>query len=434
MTNALSMQSSANEYMLRRLYDPHYVHRVISDGAPVQVCIDGRMLGVRGTGVAVYAEVLASCLKAAGARPAALNATNTRHERGWVSRIVRGLSALKADARRAISHDVSQSDHQKTSFDDVWSASDLFREAQVFFTIHGRLMPVACAAPPKVMHWTYPVPLYLQGAKNIYTIHDLIPLKNPELSPVAFRRHARLIGRLAEVANRFVTVSETSREELVAYLGCAPEHVVNTYQAVHAPLQRDPPLPEDLAPGRYLLFCGSVEPRKNIARLIDAYRSSSVDLPLVILGPDGPNAEDINRQIRATPSIRRIDWQPRPAAIGLIRQARALCFPSLAEGFGLPVAEAMTLGTPVMTSNIGALAEISGGATLMVDPFDVEDIASTIRSLVDDDALCSRLRALGFERSRLFSKAVYVERLRTLYAEVQGPWGREQEESVHARR
>ncbi len=436
MTNTLNMQSSVNEYMLRRLYDPHYVRMAISDGEPVQVCLDTRMLGIRGTGVAIYAEVLASCLKAAGASPAALDASRPRLESEWATRIRRVLLAFWHGPRRAFPNDRAKSEIRIAGLEDTWSAADLFREAQVFFTIHGRLLPVACATPPKVMHWTYPVPLYMQGAKNLYTIHDLIPLKNPALSPIAARRHARLIGRITEVADRFVTVSETSRDDLISYLACAPERVVNTYQAVHAPLQRDPPLPEGLAPGRYLLFCGSVEPRKNLIRLIEAYRSSEVTLPLVILGPDGPDADEINRRIRATPSIRRLDWQPRPTAIGLIRQARALCLPSLAEGFGLPVAEAMTLGTPVITSNSGALAEIAGGAAVTVDPLNIDDIATAMRRLVDDDDLCGRLRSLGFNRARLFATTVYVERLRALYADVMEPGSRrpDQEESIHGQR
>jgi len=93
-----------------------------------------------------------------------------------------------------------------------------------------------------------------------------------------------------------------------------------------------------------------------------------------------------------------------------------LLFPSLAEGFGLPIAEAMALGCPVLTSDRGAAAEVAAGAALLVDPLDVGAIAQAIATLDRDDALCARLRTAGFARGRQFTPGVYARRLRALYA------------------
>ncbi len=402
---------------MRRLYDPHYVRHLVSDGAAIQVCVDSRMLGVRGTGVATYASVLAACLKAAGASRAVL----AEESRGEVvlarPRLERWVSAMRGGTRQARRSTYSSSSMEGSDADEEWSASDVFREAQVFFNIHGKLLPVICAAPPKVMHWTYPVPLYVRGAKNLYTIHDLIPLENPKLSPVSKRRHAKLLRRVSEAAERLVTVSESSRAAIITHLGCSPDFVVNTYQAVHTPLQHDPPLPADLIPGGYFLFFGSVERRKNLLRLIEAHQASQVQTPLVIAGPDGWGAQSLVRPLANSIGIIRLPWQPRATLLALIRQARAVCFPTLAEGFGLPVAEAMALGAPVLTSDRGALAEIAADAALTADPSDVPALAQAILRLDTDQSLRRKLRAAGFKRARMFTLPVYATRLRALYAE-----------------
>lgn len=394
--------TSANRERLAALYDPAHVRHVGTGaaGAPVQVCVDSRMLRAEmGTGVATYARVLAACLAEAGAAPAVLDDAGAPRGRGR-----RWLAAADPAPRRA------------EALEEGWNADDVFREAQVFFNLHARLLPVVCDAPPQVMHWTYPVPLYVVGAKNLYTVHDLIPLTRPDLTAIPRARHERLLRRIVAAAHGLVTVSETVRAEIVATLGVGEDFVANTYQAVDAPLQADPPLPADLRSGRYFLFCGTVEPRKNLARLAAAHAASGTALPLVVVGPDAPGQAALERALAGR--VIRLPWLPRPELIGLIRRARALLFPTLAEGFGLPVAEAMTLGCPVLTADSGAAAEVAGEAALRVSPEDEGAIARGIAALASDDALCARLRVAGFARGRLFAPQAYARRLRALYAGV----------------
>lgn len=398
----------SNRERLMRLYDPNYVRRVdAADAAPVSVCLESRSLQDNaGTGVATYARGLAACLAEAGASPLVLddgfgNGGTPR------PRMLRWLSATQAAARTALVGPGS----------GEWVVHDLFREAQVFFNLHGRLLPVAFARPPEVMHWTYPVPLRAVGARNLYTIHDLIPLTAPDLTRVSQARHAGILREIVRHAHGLVTVSETVREQVVMHLGVPADRVVNTYQTVDAPLQADPGLPNGLRSGGYFFFCGRVEPRKNLERLAAAHAASGTALPLVIVGPELQGEHRLEAALRARPGIVRLPWVPRDVLLGMMRRARALLFPSLAEGFGLPIAEAMTLGCPVLTSDRGAAAEIAGEAAWLIDPRDTSAIASAIAVLDRDDMLCARLRASGFARGRMFTRSVYARRLRSLYSD-----------------
>ena len=297
------------------------------------------MLGVSATGVGRYADTLLSTLRQAGAEPMVLVAE--RRPRG---RIWRWARAPRTAARRDA---LAQGREQSHS-----APAGLFQEAQIFFDLHRRPMPVATDGPAGVMHWTYPVPLYMEGWRNIYTVHDAIPLNQPLLSPIDARRHRRLLEAITRCADRLLAVSETARGDIVAALGCDAELVVTVPQGV-APLPADGPLPAGLSAGDFYLFCGSIEPRKNLIQLVQAHAASGTGRPLVIAGPDGWRAREILARIVGRPNVIRLPYQTRENLGALVRDARAVLFPSLAEGFGLPVIEAMIMGTPVMASDAG---------------------------------------------------------------------------------
>lgn len=398
---------------LRQLYDPNYVRRVDSfEDAPVQVCLETRMLGASaGTGVATYARTLAACLPAAGASLLLLS-DQAPGEAPRFTRLGRWLAATRTGARLAAAQDPDGEEMPVQ-----WAACDLFREAHVFFNLHRRLLPVEFTRPPQVMHWTYPLPLYARGARNLYTVHDLIPLTDPELTSISPARHAAVLGEIACHAHRLVTVSEAVRRQAVERLALGEERVVNTWQALDAPLQVDPPLPPGLRSGCYFLFCGRVEARKNLDRLAAAHAASGTALPLVVVGPQVPGEARLEATLRACPALIRVPWVPRAELLGMMRRARALLFPSLAEGFGLPIVEAMALGCPVLASDIEAAVEVAGDAALLVDPRAPDEIAAGIRRLDGDDILCARLRAAGFTRSRMFTQELYARRLGALYAD-----------------
>lgn len=392
----------------------------VTPGCEARACvaIDGRMLSAaQGSGVASYAATLARSIALSGYAPGLL----TDHGRGGREatsgrRLRRLIRALPPGPR----HAAPWAAPTVAGFEAGWSSADVFRTAHVHMRLHGRPLRLASSRPPAIMHWTYPVPMQFAGAANIYTVHDLIPLRRPDLTSIARARHQHTLRRLLAASRHIITVSETSRREVIETLGCGDDHVTCTYQAVDVAGAGTAPLPGGLARGGYLLALGPVEPRKNLQRLAKAHAASGTSLPLVIAGADGWRGTAISQALGGQPGVIRLPWQSRPQLLSLLAGAAGLAMPSLAEGFGLPVAEAMALGVPVITSREGALAEIAGGAALLVDPLDVRDIAGAIAALASDDALRRRLAAAGTERARAFTLEAHGRRLGAVYDRVLG--------------
>ncbi|OGO50734.1 MAG: hypothetical protein A2148_01680 [Chloroflexi bacterium RBG_16_68_14] len=162
-------------------------------------------------------------------------------------------------------------------------------------------------------------------------------------------------------------------------------------------------------PGRYLLSVGSLEPGKNRAGLVRAYaqlRSEGVDCPLVVAGQPAWRFEDelaLVRQLGLDEQVRFLGYVPDDDLPALYSGAELLAFPSLYEGFGLPVLEAMACGTPVVTANVSATAEVAADAAMLVDPRDVAALAQAMGLLLSDETLRAELRARGLERAKQFS-------------------------------
>ncbi|MEK7995145.1 MAG: glycosyltransferase family 1 protein [Planctomycetota bacterium] len=325
-------------------------------------------------------------------------------------------------------------------FRRLFAATRLADAAIGHFSIYGQLAQLKLENRPRLFHATQPVPLAVKGAANVYTIHDLVPLRLPYATLVKKKYFYRMLMELARTADHIVTVSEHSKRDIIEFLGIDERRVTNTYQSVEIPAdllaRSNHDVADDLAKlfglefGGYFLFYGAIEPKKNVSRLVDAYAASGSKLPLVIAGGGGwQNRADlrkirderfVNFQIdgdivRRQRKVRRLEYLPRDHLVALIRGARAVLFPSIYEGFGLPVIEAMTLGTPVVTSNLSSLPEIAGDAALLVDPYSIEDITRAIRSIEADADLREALAERGRGQARKFSAKAYDERLRQLY-------------------
>ena len=325
--------------------------------------------------------------------------------------------------------------------DSLWNSRDLFIKAATQFTLFGRPNSVTMPRKPHLCHWTYPLPLRIKGVPNIYTLHDLVPLRLPYTTLDKKARYLKLLKWICRTAAHIVTVSENSKRDIVEILGVDPEKVTNTYQAVSIPEQHRNKPDElvrreiegtfGLGYKEYFLFFGSLEPKKNIGRMIEGYLASGVPAPLVIVGAQAWKSEQELRLLAAEPvraqlgagngsggRIVKLEYAPYGLLVSLIRGAKAVLFPSLYEGFGLPVLEAMSLGTTVLTSNTSSVPEVAGNAALLVNPYDAREIAEGVRALNDDGSLRAELAARGVRRAALFDEDAYRERLTNVYKRV----------------
>ncbi len=427
----------------------------------LRIGIDGYNLAMRhGTGIATYGLVLAQVLKRAGHRVEGVfgldvgndpamrevmffdllaRAEPKNQTRAQIRReAARRFREAAPPFQRPQARDVPLTDKVEKSafqfrlpvFDRLVSSSRLFEIAHTHFGYYGRFVRLRMNNPPPIMHWTYPVPVEIEGSRNIYTLHDLVPLRLPYTTLDAKKSYFGIVQTCARRGAHICTVSEASRNDIIATLGVPADRVTNTYQASPTPqdvLHADPVEDAGMVEGifglrqrGYFLFFGAIEPKKNVGRLIEAYLSTRTETPLVIVGARAWQSEDELRLAEGAMGKRiiRLEYLPRELLLRLIRSARAVLFPSLYEGFGLPVLEAMQLGTPVLTSRTGSLPEVAGDAAILVDPYSVNAIADGLRALDQDDALRTRLESAGRVQAARFSEARYQERLEDMYARV----------------
>jgi glycosyltransferase involved in cell wall biosynthesis len=326
--------------------------------------------------------------------------------------------------------------------DRVWAARNVFHNANRSYFAFGWMSPITLGNERQtdIAHWTCALPLYEPRTPNFYTLHDLVPLRLPFTTLDNKRGFYSLCKTLIARGERIITVSEHSRADIIRMLGAPEDKVVNTYQSVEVPeallKASDDELADQLEstfdlPWRgYYLFFGAIEPKKNLPRVVEAYLSSGVKAPLVIIGgrtwlkeQQGDLLYDDLVQasvlkdgvLKRADRVRQYEYLPFRLLVSLIRGARATLFPSLYEGFGLPVLESMLLGTPVLTSTAGSLPEIAGDAAVMVDPYDVDAIRTGIRTLDADEPLRADLSARGRQQAAKFSPERYRERLEEAY-------------------
>jgi glycosyltransferase involved in cell wall biosynthesis len=255
------------------------------------------------------------------------------------------------------------------------------------------------------------------ACRLVTTVHDLIPLRFPSLTPWRHRWAVRLLlpGALRRAA-RVIAVSRATREEVLDRYRLPPERVVVVPEAAH-PRFAPPPAPERARvrarhglPGPYVLFVGLLEPKKNLGILLRAVarlrrRERFRGTTLAIAGAAGWGLGDLAGEaagLGVGDLVRLLGPVPDQDLPALYAEALAFVFPSLWEGFGLPVLEAMASGTPVIATCRGAVPEVAGDAALLVEP-EVDPVADALDRLLGDPALRERLREAGCRRARTFS-------------------------------
>ncbi|WP_101296769.1 glycosyltransferase family 4 protein [Halegenticoccus soli] len=261
-----------------------------------------------------------------------------------------------------------------------------------------------------VFHTPAGQPPVLARIPLVTTIHDISPVVHPEWFSRSYAALYRVLTPLAvRVSDRIITVSRFARDEIIDRYPQAAGKTVAVHNGLTPPPEDVPiedALPvEGIQPSEYILSVGSMNPRKNLRRLVDAYgryRKRVADpASLTLVGPtkrvfaDAAFEPGEGVQTLGFVSDEELGW--------LYRNAATFAFPSLYEGFGLPILEAMSAGAPVVTSDRGAMAEVAGDAACLVDPTDIDSIAEGLERTLSNTTYRDRLVQRGRERAKMFT-------------------------------
>jgi len=256
----------------------------------------------------------------------------------------------------------------------------------------------------------------LAVSKQVCTIHDLIPLDHPEWFNRRFAQwYTWLLPRLAKRVRHIIAISEFTKQRVIERLGVSAEKVVVVPNGVDA--RFSPRSAEEIEAARralgiasssYLLCVGSLEPRKNLLRLLDAWRKAQESVPedvILVVAGGAANARVFGaaRIETVPPRVHFTGYVSNELLPPLYSGAMAVAYPSLYEGFGLPPLEAMACGAPVVTSKTTSLPEVVGESALLVDPYNVDSIAEAIVHILCNRALRDELRTEGLARASLFT-------------------------------
>jgi glycosyltransferase involved in cell wall biosynthesis len=398
------------------------IEKYVSD-APLEIAMGGRALLTPLTGIGQYASHLAREFVQRGHSVQLFYGTH------WSSSIADGRTAEPAAPKDGPS--------RRTA-----AASAAKRFARKYVPGVYRFMPhveqyrfdsgLRRRRAPHVYHDPNFIPFRFRGP-TVITAHDVSWVRYPEYHPP--HRLALLranFPKALERADRVIVVSDFVREELQACFSVAPEKLSVVYNGVSprfrpysAEATRDVLTRHGLVHGRYFAAVGTLEPRKNLhtalaahSRLPAAVRRA---VPLALIGVEGWLTDSLHTALSASlkdGTVRKLGYVPDHELPLLTAGALALVYPSIYEGFGLPVLEGMASGVPVLHSTAQALQEVVGGAGLMCDPIDTEGFAEAMRALIDDGALRERLIAAGSARACHFSWRRTAEETLGVYRQV----------------
>lgn len=254
----------------------------------------------------------------------------------------------------------------------------------------------------------------LKKSRSVLTIHDIVFYHSPELAiPSAVRHYKRRITFYADRADIIVADSKATAKDIVEFLKIDGEKIKVIYPGTipladvtepeRSKIKNKLRLPEE-----YILFVGCIEPRKNLARVFQAYNRSglSEEIPFILAGPTGWRFDELEKiwnNLEAKDRIIRLDYVTEKELTVLYENALFLVFPSLFEGFGLPILEAMSAGCPVLTSNVSAMPEAAGDCALLVDPLSEDAIEEAMLRLYRDNILREELARKGRDRAASFT-------------------------------
>ena len=361
----------------------------LQKGIPkLRVGIDAHCLGQRKTGNETYTHSLVKHL--------------SQLQRDGVEYTIYVSSERKADAER---------------YSEEWFRSKRIRPATPLIRI-----PIGFAIESRVqhldvLHTQYLLPHHLK-CRTVLTVHDVLYERFPEyFTKTDYYRHKLGVPRSCRRADHIITVSQSSKRDLMTLYGLTPQKISVTYlgpESCYHPMDtgeaKEHIREKHGIEGEFLLYVGAIQPRKNIPRLLSAFAKVKCEkrIPhkLVIVGPRSWLAEASFSSLEKNAARKDViitGYVPSEHLPYFYNAAAAFVYVSMCEGFGLPIVEAMACGTPTITSRGSSLEEIAGDGAVLVDPLDEDAIAGAMESVVSDSDLRGRLRELGLARSREFS-------------------------------
>lgn len=285
-----------------------------------------------------------------------------------------------------------------------------------------------------LLHATdFTLPPTLPGTRTLLTVHDLSFVRVPETASPPLKAYLdAVVPRSVRRADHVLADSMATRDDLIALYDTPPEKITVLWSGVDArfaPVNDASKLDAvrdryHLPTGPFLLSVGTVQPRKNYTRLIEALARLRHEIPqlgLVIAGGKGWLEDPIYTaldQFGLREAVIFTGFADDADLPALYTLAHVVALPSLYEGFGLPVLEAMACGTPVVTSNLSSLPEVAGEAALLVNPLDVDELTDALKRLISDEALRAALRERGLARSEPFTWERAARQLRDIYSQM----------------
>lgn len=357
----------------------------------MKVIVNSLLMNSHFSGVQYYMEHLLNALDNSEHHPLSIEALLSKSYTGKLTKSARLRLAYPVDT-------VSRT--KRVLWENMVLPFRLRKEKEIVYHSLAYVLPLICPC------------------KSIVTIHDLIALQYPGLCQKESAAYfGYMLPRTITRANKIIAVSQKVKSDILNSFDIDPEKVSVIYHGVDPAFKKvtDNTLLEETRreyrlPGKFILFVGNLEPKKNIYRILEAFailkKSRAIEHSMVFAGKKGWKMNDLDRAIAAhglEECVHITGYVEKAHLPALYSLADVFVFPSLYEGFGLPVVEAMACGTPALISNAGALPEIGGDACVQADPYDVSSIAEAMYSLLSDAPLRERCAREGLSRAGLFS-------------------------------
>lgn len=275
--------------------------------------------------------------------------------------------------------------------------------------------------------FSFKIPKKIKG-KVVVTIHDMIYKIYPETTQIKnMDKFDKEINHSIIMSDKIIAVSEATKKDILRYFNISEKKIEVIYPGVEDELYKTyifkkQSIKKYKIGTKYILFLGTLEPRKNIVNIIKSFeRANLKEIKLVITGGKGWKYEEIFEAYKNSPckdKIQMLDYIAEEDKIALYKGAELFIFPSLYEGFGMPVLEAMAAGTPVITSNISSLPEVAGDAAILVNPYDIDEISKAIKNIIGDEVLKKEMIRKGLEQAKKFTWENSVKKLEKIYSEL----------------